>query len=241
MSAPARPFVARLEEARDLSPTVRHLVFERVDGAASEFAPGQFHNLFFDLPSGEIRRSYSIASAPEGTPRFELAVTRVPNGPASEALHAMVPGHEVRVVGPHGLFTRAGDEARPALFVGTGAGIAPLRSMWRAAARARSKVKLGLLFGVRSEHDILYRDELEGLREAIPGFDARVTLSRPSSAWSGRTGYVQAHLAEAYAALGDPDAHVFICGLDKMVSEVRDLCRNTLGIPRKQVHQERYD
>ncbi len=241
MSAPARPFVARLKEAWDISPTVRHLVLERVDQEPCQFVPGQFHNLFFELPAGEIRRSYSIASAPDGSPRFELTVTRVPNGPASEALHAMVPGQEVRVVGPHGLFTRPADEPRAALFVGTGAGIAPLRSMMKAAASASSPARLALLFGARTEDDILYRAELEGLRGALPELEVRVTLSRPSGGWSGRTGYVQAHLADAYAALRDPDAHVFICGLDKMVSEVRDLCRNALGIPRKQVHQERYD
>ena len=57
--------------------------------------------------------------------------------------------------------------------------------------------------------------------------------------WTGRTGHVQAHVVELAQALGDP--HVFICGLSKMVSEVRALCKSELRYDRKRIHSERYD
>jgi CDP-4-dehydro-6-deoxyglucose reductase len=243
MIAPSS-FDVRLASARRIAPAVRHLVLERTDGQPFDFAPGQWVNLVMPLPEGEIKRSYSIASAPEGKPSFELAVTRVEGGPGSGFLHALEEGATLRAIGPHGLFTRAADETSPALFVATGTGIAPFRSMMRAAIGAGKAPHLWVLFGARFEDDILYRDELEGLAAQDPRLRHAVTLSRPGESWVGRSGYVQAHVGEMLAGLteaaGAPP-HVYICGLDRMVSAVKELCRGALGVDRKRVHVERYD
>ncbi|HEX7600510.1 MAG TPA: FAD-dependent oxidoreductase, partial [Polyangiaceae bacterium] len=122
-------FDARLVGARMLSPLVRELVFARADGAPLAFEAGQWVSLVLPLPAGELRRSYSIASRPDGTPNFEVAVTRVEGGPGSTYLHAMPPGTELQVVGPQGFFTRPIDETGPSLFVATGTGVTPLRSI----------------------------------------------------------------------------------------------------------------
>ena len=76
MPADPETFDARLERARTLSPSVRELTFVRADGADLRFAPGQWVNLLLDHPSGDLKRSYSIASPPRGA-TFDLAVTRV--------------------------------------------------------------------------------------------------------------------------------------------------------------------
>jgi CDP-4-dehydro-6-deoxyglucose reductase len=237
----AEPFTARLVDARALSPSVRHLVFERTDGAPMRFEPGQWINLFVGREEGELKRSYSIASPPDGAPHFELAVTRVLGGPVSEALHALEIGQELRAVGPHGLFTRAAGDPAPALFVGTGTGVAPLRSMIGAALAAGSSARLSLLLGVRRQDEMLYVEELSRWTTEHPSLSVCVTLSRPDAGWSGPTGHVQAHLARVFAELAAPDAHVFICGLDKMVHDVKARCRGELGLGRKQVHTEKYD
>ena len=238
-------FDARLLSTRYLSPSVRELVFERADGNPMVFLPGQWVNLLLSLPSGEVKRAYSIASPPDGTPRFELAITRVLGGPASEHLHAIPEGTLVRAVGPQGFFTRGPGELAPALFVATGTGVTPLRSMITAAFRASSRAPLWLLFGARHEEDILYRAELSAFAAENPSFRYAVTLSQPGPSWQGLKGYVQLHVPELYAALKASAApelpHVFICGLDRMVKVVRDLARNELGVDRKLVHQERYD
>src|SRR4051812_41751793 len=114
---PSQPFESRLIAARSLTPSVRELVFERADGAPFQFDPGQWVNLVLPLPEGEIKRAYSIASAPtSGSPRFELAITRVAGGPGSEYLHDLREGAELRAIGPQGLFTRSSVEELPALF-----------------------------------------------------------------------------------------------------------------------------
>lgn len=240
------PFDVRLVSARALTPGVRELGFERLDGQTVRFEPGQWVNLWLskgDEP--ELKRAYSIASPPDGSPRFTLAVTRVEGGPASTRLHQLALGEELRVVGPNGFFTRAADEVAPALYVATGTGLAPLRSMLHAATRAATHAPQWLLFGTRHEGDILYRDELTELAARAPGVRYEVTLSRGGDAWKGRRGYVQTHVSalfeELAATSGGALPHVYVCGLDKMVSAVRDLARGELGVDRKRVHTERYD
>lgn len=241
---PAPSFSARLVSVRDLTSTVRELTFEKEDGPLVH-EPGQWLNL--EIPrEGDtpLTRAYSIASAPTTSSRFELAVTRVLTGPGSQILHTLVPGLCLSANGPHGFFTRKTDEAVPSLFVGTGTGITPLRSMVVAAARAGSTEPLTMLIGVRSEADMLYADELTALGEAHPNVKVRYTLSQPSDAWTGLRGYVQEHvphLVKEIDDMGRGETHVYICGLEKMVKGVRDIARKELLLPRERVHSERYD
>ncbi len=235
-------FEARVASTRTLTPQVKELTFERVDGAPVAFEAGQWVNL--DLPIGDAggKRSYSIASAPDGSPRFEVAVTLVEGGPGSMFLHALEPGAILRVTGPQGFFTRPLDKAAPSLFVATGTGVTPLRSMLRAATSAAHDAPITLLVGVRREADMLYADEFRALSRG----EVRVeyTLSRPEEAWHGRRGYVQEHVPELFrelVALRRGEPHVYICGLERMVSAVREILKHNLGLPRQQVHSERYD
>src|SRR5262245_56795292 len=136
MSPRPETFDTRLVASRSLTPGVRELVFERADGRLLEFEPGQWVNLVLPVPGEEIRRAYWIASAPAASARFELAVTLVTGGPGSEFLHALPLGATLRAIGPHGLFTRDALDPTAALFVATGTGVTPLRSMIAAALRA---------------------------------------------------------------------------------------------------------
>jgi ferredoxin-NADP reductase len=241
---PAPTFSARLVSVRDLTPSVRELVFEKEDGPLVH-EPGQWLNL--EIPrEGEppLTRAYSIASAPTDSRRFELAVTRVLTGPGSQILHTLVPGLALSANGPNGFFTRPVTEGVPSLFVGTGTGITPLRSMIVAAARAGAKEPLAIVVGVRTEADMLYADELAALATTYPNVEVVYTLSQPSESWTGARGYVQDHvpgLLTRLAENGAGDPHVYICGLEKMVKAVRDLARKDLGLPRERVHSERYD
>src|SRR5690606_20521098 len=103
------------------------------------------------------------------------------------------------------------------------------------------KAKLWILFGARHEEDVLWRDELQTWPLEHPNVRVEVTLSRPRADWAGRRGWVQEHLPDLWAELGAADAHVWVCGLERMVKAVRELARGPLGLDRKQVHQEKYD
>lgn len=222
-----------------LAPNVRELTLERVDGEPFEFEAGQWISLVLPMPTGEGRRAYSIASAPEGTPALSIAVTKVEGGPGSTFLHDLAHGSVVRAIGPQGFFTRA--RGLPSLFVGTGTGVTPLRSMIHDALAKGDDARLTLLFGVRTPEDRLYAEDLDALASKHASrFEVHYSLSRPAADWTGRRGYVQTHVEELYRAL-PTGAHVYVCGLERMVGAVRDLLRKQMGVERKQVHTERYD
>ncbi len=226
-------------ETRTLSPSVQALVFACVDGAPLGHVPGQWVNLHVNVADRVEKRAYSVASSPNPAhpERFEIAVTRVDDGSVSLALHALRVGATLTMDGPHGFFTRE-RHATPALFVATGTGVCPLRAMIEAELGEVTGPKLALLFGCRSEADLLYREQYETWR-SHSRFTLHVTLSQPSAAWQGLRGYVQTHLA----TLIDPAAkpHVYVCGLSRMVSEVRRTLKDELGFARQQIHSERYD
>jgi ferredoxin-NADP reductase len=230
--------------AQVLSATVRALTFRCRDGQPLGHVAGQWLN--FDVPTagGTVRRAYSIASAPpcsgDVQDQFEIAVTRVDDGEgASPALHALTLGSRLQVDGPHGFFTREDQRARPALFVGTGTGVCPLRAMLQDELRDAEGPALTLLFGCRSERDILFGDELRAWQERHARFALHVTLSRPPETWAGLRGYVQTHLAGLVGASDRP--HVYVCGLTKMVAEVRRVLKEEHGYDRRMIHSERYD
>jgi CDP-4-dehydro-6-deoxyglucose reductase len=243
-------FEARLVSARALTPSVRELTFERLDGRAMTFEPGQWVNLVLPVAvadASDIKRSYSVASPPDGTARFAIAVTRVQGGPGSTWLHEAQPGTTLPFIGPQGFFTRPAASTTPSLLVATGTGITPMRSMLLAAIAGGSRTAAWVLLGVRREADLLYGDELKALaaEHAFVRFEA--TLSQPPEGWAGRRGYVQTHaraMWEALSAMGDGGSsppHVYVCGLERMVSSMRELLRKDMSLPRQQVHSERYD
>ena len=232
---------AELLAAAHLSPTVKVFEFRCTDGEPLAFVAGQWLNFDVPTPQGVMRRAYSIASPPDAQhpDRFEIAVTRVEDGGSvSRALHALEPGAQLAIDGPHGFFTRERERDLPALFVGTGTGVCPLRAMIGDELRAPGGPKLTLLFGVRTEADVLWREQLEAWARDHPRFSLRVTLSRPPPDWHGLRGYVQHHLPQL---IEPPGPHVYVCGLTKMITEVRRTLKQDLVYDRRMIHSERYD
>ena len=238
---PPPSFPVRLVAARELAPAVRELSFERVEGPMT-FEPGQWLQLHVPVGDRAEKRSYSIASPPDGTANLALAVTRVEGGPVSTALHALLPGAVLTADGPTGFFTRAADAGHASLFVGTGTGLSPLRSMLLAAVAARATEPLWVLLGVRHEEDALYVPELQAIAKLHPNVRVEVTHSQPRGDVA-RRGYVQAHVPELVGELRrlGHAPHVYICGLERMVKAVREVARKELGLDRREVHSERYD
>jgi ferredoxin-NADP reductase len=237
-------FEIEIRSIQQLAPNVKEFVFSRTDNRPLQYAPGQWLNLVLPTDAGEIRRAYSIASPPEGTASFEVAVTEVVGGPGSGYLCGLEPGARLRAIGPQGFFTREPLDPSPALLVATGTGVTPLRAMVLAALAAGARSTMWLLVGVRHERDMLYREELEALARIHPHFRVMFTLSQPAPEWTGRRGYVQLHLPKLWdelLAVSESEPHIFICGLEKMVGAVRHLFRKELGVPRQRVHSERYD
>ena len=223
-------------EAREIAPEVRHFVFEVPGVRDFYFVPGQFVSLTQIIGGREVTRAYSIASAPSGN-RFELCLNRVQDGLLSPWLFTLEPGDEVETTAPLGYFVLRNPQ-RDAIFVATGTGIAPMRAMLTAWLGQDDPRELTLIFGVRYERGLLYREEFEELARKHPKFRFWPTLSRPDPSWSGRTGHVQEHLGDAIKLT--PDADVYICGLKAMVDDVRAMLKG-MGFDRKRIVYEKYD
>jgi ferredoxin-NADP reductase len=220
----------------ELSPDVRHFEFEASGVAQLTFTPGQFVSLEATIDGKPITRAYSIASAPRSDNRFELCLNRVEGGHMSPHLFRMQPGDAITMSAPLGTFTLR-DPAPDSIFIATGTGITPFRSILQSAL-PQGTPQLTLLFGVRHAASILYRDEFEAFTTQYPHFRFWPTLSRPTLDWAGRTGRVQAHLQEALGERRDID--VYLCGMKAMVDDVRATLKS-LGFDRKQIRHEKYD
>jgi len=227
---------ATLVGSRELAPEVRNFVFEVSAVDELQFKPGQFVSFEETLGGKKITRAYSIASRPNGN-RFELCLNLVQDGAFSPHLFTMQPGDSLEMLPPLGFFT-VRNPAKDALFIATGTGIAPFRSMVPDYLNHPEAKQLTLLFGARYENGRYYADEFEALANRSSNFRFWPTLSRPEPSWKGRSGHVQIHLLEA---IGDRrDLDVYICGLKAMVDDVRGILK-ALGFDRKQIIFEKYD
>lgn len=227
---------AKLIESMEIAPDVRHFVFEVPEVEKFTFVPGQFVSMNEVINGKKITRAYSLASAPSETNRFELCLNLVHQGLLSPRLFQMQPDETVEIRPPLGMFVLR-NPPRESVFIATGTGIAPFRSILKGKLNATSQA-FTLVFGVRYESHLMYRAEFEEMAREFPHFRFMPTLSRPEESWTGRTGHVQAHLQEAIGERRDVD--VFLCGLKLMVDDVRNILKE-MGFDRKQILFEKYD
>lgn len=204
-----------------------------------DFKPGQF--VTFDLPIHEKpnkrMRSYSIASAPDGTNSFELVIVLDKNGSGTNYLfHEVKEGTELTMRGPQGVFTMKQPLDEDVFMICTGTGIAPFRSMILHAIHTGIPFKnIYLVFGCRTRRDLLYYDEFMELQEKVPGFHYLPTLSREE--WEGRSGYV--HPVYEQLCTGRQPASFYLCGWRGMIDEAKDRII-AMGYDKKSIHQEIY-
>jgi len=193
------------------TPRVKTVAFDVASWAGHR--PGQHVDVRLTAEDGyQAQRSYSIASAPDGT-RIELTVERLEDGEVSPYLtDELRPGDRIELRGPiGGYFVWEPSQDGPVLLVGGGSGVVPLMAMIRARAAAASRTDTRLLFSSRSWEDVIYRDELERLS----GHGLRVvhTLTRSQPpAW---TGYARRLDEEMLAEVGPSPAErprIYVCG-----------------------------
>ncbi len=241
-----KTFDARVLRSVALSEFTRHIELEVNGVTRFGFVSGQWLSVKANIPEGEeMTRAYSIASPPSENGRFAFCLNRVQDGFMSNYLCNLDQGAKIAFQGPFGDFILR-PPLRDTVFIATGTGIAPFRSMlhWLLAQSDLAKSdrhqgrQFWLLFGARREQDIYYREEFEQFAAEHANFHFLPTLSRAEAGWNGLRGYVQEHLAEI---VGDrTDMHAYICGLDKMIKANRELLKS-LGWDRTSIRYEKYD
>ena len=148
----------------------------------------------------QAERSYSIASAPDGT-HIELTVERLDDGEVSPYLtDELREGDRIELRGPvGGYFVWEPALGGPVLLVGGGSGVVPLMAMIRNRAASGSDAQMRLLFSSRSWEDVIYRDELERLAGGGLTFVHTLTRSQPDG-WNGYARRVDKQMAHRLAS-----------------------------------------
>lgn len=226
-----------------LSSDVVHIFLEVLGQSRFVFRPGQYVCLCKRSESRRLRCYYSIASAPNGTNRFELCMRRARGKHAPEAtfVQGMKVGDCFDLEGPEGSFV-VRDNSRESVFVAHGTGISPVRSMLQyllGGGQDRTGGQpLTLIFGARSAEQLYFRDEFEQLQRRHANFRFWPTLSRPPKGWSGRRGYAQEHVLEALGGKTS-GVNVYLCGRREMVAETRSQLLER-GFDESSIIQEKY-
>ena len=241
-------FKLRLVASHMLAPSVRHLAFERDDGAPFAFVPGQFIQVHFHYADGKpTKRSYSVATIGSGdtTPvaRIEMAVSYVDGGAATALLGQLQHGETVEASGPYGRFCLGeADTNRRYLLVATGTGVTPYRAMLPQIRKltASRGCTFALVYGARNEAELLYGDEFEAFAREVPGFSFHPCFSRTPRAVPrphDRHGRAQVALGE----LGPNAASdiAYLCGNPNMVDEAFALLKEA-GLPIPHIRREKY-
>ncbi len=233
-------FTTTIEKIVDMGvQETRHFKLTFDPGTVYDFEAGQFLNILIpETPEHKaIKRPYSIASPPVWKGYVVLCWKRVAGGIATNYLWTLKEGDKLTIQGPLGRFTPRTPLPQSIIYVSTGTGIAPFRSMIHTLLAQNAPCEIWNIFGNRYDEDILYKEEFEALAAKYPRFKNVFTVSRPKT-WKGETQYVQFMLKKY---IPDPkDKHVYICGLTSMINEVQKTALE-MGFTKEQIFFEKYD
>jgi ferredoxin-NADP reductase len=211
---------------KQLTSKIYELNVRLVNSSNLEFKAGQcvgFHVLpetdGLDLQTKE-KRLYSLTSLPEHGNELSFCVDVTPMGPGSQLVLDAKEGTQFNLEGPYGGFI-VSDKTRDLLFLATGAGIAPFRSMIKDLLKSGFDKKITLLFGLRNEDDIFYHDEFSKLSEEYSNFTFIPMLSQPKGDWKGETGRITKYIEENSSKFTGYLA--YICGSPEMIKDTRSL------------------
>lgn len=194
-----------------------------------------------------VTRAYSMASYPEEKDIVMLNVRiatpppsmpDVPPGIMSSYIFSLKAGDKVDVSGPYGEFFARETDAEM-VFVGGGAGMAPMRShIFDQLKRIHSKRTMTFWYGARSRREIFYADEFDRLQKEHDNFEWHVALSEPQAEdkWEGYTGFIHEVLLNHYLNQhpAPEDCEYYLCGPPVMIAAVIKMLED-LGVERDNI------
>ena len=206
-----------------------------------EFKPGQYVLLELLIKNKISRRAYSISSAPNYDTKknqIELCIKKIAKKGFVSELFKMRVGEKINFIGPIGVFFINKKPKKDLVFISTGTGIAPFKSIIEnLLANLNFKKQITLIAGYRYEKDILYKSFFDNLEKKFSNFKQRIVLSKPENN-NFLKGHVQNQIKEL---ISNPKENLFyICGKKEMVSDVIKKL-NSIGISNNEIFFEKYN
>lgn len=196
----------------------------------------------------EIFRAYSMGNHPAEGNRVMLNVRiatppprdmSLPPGKASSYIFNLKPGDKVTVSGPYGEFF-VKDTKREMVYIGGGAGMAPLRShLFHLFHTLKTKDrKVTYWYGARSKREMFYTEHFNDIEKNFPNFKYNVALSEPlpEDKWEGYTGFIHQVLFDNYLKNHPEPEEIeyYLCGPPMMINAVQKMLDN-LGVPKEMI------
>jgi propane monooxygenase reductase component len=195
-----------------------------------EYKPGQYVDI--KIPGTEHHRSFSMAGTSPDS--LEFMIKAYPGGKFSGLLAdgSVKPGDEIDVTGPYGVFTLRPSSPRRLLFIGGGAGMAPILSLLRHMQDIESPREAAYYYGARTEGDLFHLEEIG----ALPcGFVP--ALSEDSNGWNGESGLITDVVERLEGDVTEVDAYV--CGPPPMVEATIALLERK-GVPEAHIYYDKF-
>lgn len=193
-----------------------------------------------------VYRAYSMANHPAEGDIVMLNIRiatpprgmDVPPGVCSSFIFGRKPGDKVVVSGPYGEF-HIQDTDREMVYIGGGAGMAPLRShLFHLFHTLKTSRKVSYWYGARSLREMFYWDEFLSIEKDFPNFEFFLALSNPldEDNWDGKVGFIHQVLYDSYLSdLEYPeDLEYYICGPPLMLAAVTRML-DDLGVPPEMI------
>jgi propane monooxygenase reductase component len=217
---------------------MRHLVLRMIEPDEIKFFPGQYVDIA--IPGTDAVRSFSMANtSSRESGLLEFVIKVYPDGKFSEFLaDTLAEGDRLDVTGPFGVFTlREGEN--DLVFVGGGAGMAPILALLRTLAERGLTRKATFFYGARTKKDLCFEAELRELEKKLPDFRYIPALSEPGDdeEWDGETGLITDVVKRHASDLRG--AHAYVCGPPPMVEAALPLLA-TLGVEEKRIYYDKF-
>lgn len=216
----AAGYVVELAASETVAENIKTLSFRLADGESLSFKPGQYMQVFYQLPWEKVVRAYSVSSDPAVTGSFSLDVQRVEGGLVSNMLHQLQPGSKIEVCGPFGeMYLRPEDMSRPVILVAGGVGLAPLRAIVEKLRNEGFIQPVTLFHGARSRKNLYCEEYFKGLAHESENFRYFPALSNPmiEEGWTQARGMVHEVIEKTEIP---PASSAFICGPAPMMQAV---------------------
>jgi len=236
---PIQNAVAEVVSIEAVTHDLRRLVLRLIEPAEITFFPGQYVDIA--VPGTEVTRSFSMANtSSKEDGRLEFVIKLYPDGIFSSFLDTrLAVGDRLDLTGPFGVFTLRDAPDADLVFVGGGAGLAPILALLRWMAERGIDRRGVFYYGARRLRDLCFLDEITALTEKLPRFRFVPALSEPDDGddWDGEVGLITDVLRRREGRLDRTDAYV--CGPPPMVEAALELLP-ALGVADKRIFYDKF-